>query len=129
MKRSRIVLTSLVFALMSLPVLAQQPVSGNGPPPPVFQPGPWHHGWHGPHHGMFLAPFVLLLALIGVVTVIMILVRLFSRRGYRHWRGYGGPGYHGQSGGRTAIDIVEERFARGEIDKSEFEEKRKLLAH
>lgn len=29
--------------------------------------------------------------------------------------------------GRAAFDILEERFARGEIDKAEFEEKRKLL--
>jgi uncharacterized membrane protein len=27
----------------------------------------------------------------------------------------------------TARDILEERFARGEIDKGEFDEKRKLL--
>jgi putative membrane protein len=124
MKRSGFFLTAMVIALMSLPVLAQQQGAGNEG---GFRPGPWHYGWHGPHHGMFLAPFVLLLALIGFVTVIMILVRLFSRRGHRHWRGEGGPGYRGQSG-RSAIDIVEERFARGEIDKNEFEEKRKLLA-
>lgn len=34
----------------------------------------------------------------------------------------GGPG-----GGRAALDILDERFARGEIEKAEFEEKRKLL--
>lgn len=28
---------------------------------------------------------------------------------------------------RTAIDILEERFARGEIDKEEFDEKRRYL--
>jgi putative membrane protein len=34
----------------------------------------------------------------------------------------GGPGRS-----RAALDILDERFARGEIDKAEFEEKRKLL--
>jgi uncharacterized membrane protein len=28
---------------------------------------------------------------------------------------------------QTALDILDERFARGEIEKAEFEEKRKLL--
>jgi putative membrane protein len=129
MKRLGFVLTTAVIALLSLPAFAQQQGPGNGGTPPVFRPGQmWPGGWHGPHHGMFLAPFVMLLALIGFVTVIMILVRLFSRRDHRSWRGNGGPGYRGQSSGRSAIDIVEERFARGEIDKTEFEEKRKLLA-
>jgi putative membrane protein len=113
MKRLKFVLTMAALALVSLPAFAQQPGPGGD--------------WHGPHPGMFLVPFVMLLALIGFVTVIMVLVRLFSRSGHRSWRDHDGPGYRGQWGGRSAIDIVEERFARGEIDKAEFEEKRKLL--
>src|SRR5579863_3582292 len=93
------------IAVLSSPALAQQAQAPGGPPP--FHYGPM---WRP---GMFLAPFVLLLALIGFVTVIALLVRVFNRP-YR-MRFYGEPGRGGPRAGR-ALDIVEERFARGEID-------------
>ena len=47
------------------------------------------------------------------------------------WLGAGGPS-GGQAvpppGGRSALDVLRDRFARGEIDKDEFEERRRLLA-
>lgn len=33
-----------------------------------------------------------------------------------------------RSGGPTAVEILEERFARGEIDHDEFDERRRLLS-
>jgi putative membrane protein len=36
------------------------------------------------------------------------------------------PPHHAPPG-RTPIDILKERFARGEIDKDEFEERRRVL--
>ncbi len=35
--------------------------------------------------------------------------------------------YNGPTITRTALDILDERFARGEIDRAEYEEKRKLI--
>ena len=38
------------------------------------------------------------------------------------------PGGRHRRRGRGALDTLEERFARGEIDRAEYEERRKLLS-
>jgi putative membrane protein len=37
-------------------------------------------------------------------------------------------GAHERETSSTAMEILKERFARGEIDKAEFEEKRRIIA-
>jgi len=69
------------------------------------------HMWHGG----FFAPILW-------IIVIFALVALF-----RHFGFWGRHGYRYQRSS-SALDILEERFARGDIDKAEFEEKRKLLS-
>ena len=68
----------------------------------------WHHGW-GWHPGMCLAPFVLLLALIGTAALITWLVRCVGDGRY-HQGLYGSQqdaiGWHDR--GRVALDILEE---------------------
>lgn len=71
-------------------------------------------------------------AIIGIMVIFVWLVRWathgypFYGHGFHH--GHGGCPCCGGSGrGRAALDILDERFAKGEIDKAEFEEKRKLL--
>ncbi|MBL27263.1 MAG: hypothetical protein CMM50_06915 [Rhodospirillaceae bacterium] len=53
-----------------------------------------------------------------LILVIVLLVR---------WLGEGRSPFGGPRR-KSAIDILEERFARGEIDQEEFEERRRLLS-
>ncbi len=79
----------------------------------------WPHGhWDGGWYGMFLGPVMMILVIAAAVAVVVLLVR---------WLGGGGHASHPLAPGRTPLDILKERFARGEIDKQEFEERRRVL--
>ena len=82
------------------------------------QPGMWGDGWGWGH--MFFGSFMMLLFWGGLVILIVLAVR---------WMSAGSPrGGDGPAPGNRALDILEERYARGEIDKEEFEERRRLLS-
>ncbi|MBI3128589.1 MAG: SHOCT domain-containing protein [Candidatus Tectomicrobia bacterium] len=71
----------------------------------------WDYGWHG----WFLGPFAMILFWGLAIAAIVLVVRWFS------------PSGHGPQAARTHLDILRERFARGEIGKDEFEERRRVL--
>ncbi len=71
-------------------------------------------GW-----GMILGPFMMIALLAIVIAVVVLLVRWLG--GVSHHQGY-----H-PTPSKTALDILRERFARGEIDKQEFEDRRRVL--
>ena len=130
----------LIFVVAALPALAQQqgstptpsvPTAPNGYPyGHMMWGGPWSGPGGGPGHFGIGGPIVAVLAIIGLMAIFVWLVRLATRghpflgHGFRHG---GCPWCGGPGRGRAALDILDERLAKGEIDKTEFEEKRKLL--
>jgi putative membrane protein len=85
----------------------------------------WAQQQTGPYYGphmpgwMFFGP-LLVGIVVGVAVALVVLVV----------RGGGGPGGGMVSHSpprRTPLDILKERFARGEIDKEEFEERQRVL--
>ncbi len=90
--------------------------------------GAVHAQYYGPSHmwggewGWGHAIFGSLMMVLfwgGIILVIVLLVR---------WLGAGFGGQQMPPPGKTALDILKERFARGEIDKDEFEERKRLLS-
>jgi len=79
-----------------------------------FQPG---HMWDGGWHGWVFGPMMMILFVALVALAVVIVVRSL------------GSGDRGSPAvpERTPLDILKERFARGEIDKEEFEERRRVL--
>lgn len=77
--------------------------------------------WDGPWHGWFMGPVMMIIFLAILVIVVVLLVRWLGGSGGNRLVG-------GHASSATApLDILKERFARGEIDKAEYEERRKTL--
>ncbi len=111
MARLKAALFVFPSAFVSLPTLAQAPAD---------RPGYWHSGWDWGWGHMFFGSLMMILFWGGIVLLIILAVR---------WIGGGPTHRHAPLAARkTPIDILQERFARGEIDKDEFEERKRLLS-
>lgn len=73
--------------------------------------GWWEYGtWH-PWYGMIFGPIIML-----VLIALCIAFMFFVMRGWQL-----------RERSDSALELLKERFARGEIDRSEYEERKQLL--
>jgi putative membrane protein len=70
----------------------------------------WNDQW--PMPWMFFGPMMMILFVVICMAMMFFMMRGGMMRGNRR---------------QDAIDILRERFARGDIDKTEYEERRRLL--
>lgn len=110
----KILLGSVVLAGMASVALAQDSdpfIRG------AYGPGMmW--GGYGTGFGMIFGPFLMILIFIATVAGIIYLLRAF---------GMGGADAGSRRSADRAMTILKERFARGEIDAKEFDERRRTL--
>ena len=99
-----------IFALASNTGLAQQTTG----------PGYGVHMWDGGWHGWFFGPAMMIVFIAFAVVIVVLLVRWLG--GAPH-----NPSHHPYAAMKTPLDILKERFAKGEIDKEEFDERRRVL--
>ena len=80
---------------------------------------------NGPYYGhmmgggWFMGPFMMLIGLAVVVVAVVLVARML---------GMGGGATSGRAAPSSALQILEERIARGEIDNQEFEDRKKILS-
>lgn len=111
---------ALTISLLSLATVTA--ASAQQPPAPQGYPyGPGMMTWGGGWYGMIFGPLLMIVLLAGVIAVTVLLVRWVAGP----WHGAQPP--HPTQPGRTPLDILKERYARGEIDKEEFEERRRVI--
>ena len=70
--------------------------------------------------GWLLGPLAMLIFLVVAAAAVILIIRALS--GNNSSGSFQPPGHSG-----SPVDILQERFAKGEIDKKEFEERRKVL--
>jgi putative membrane protein len=109
-----------------LQALAQQTPQPTPTQPPqgYWGPGPWHmwgggHGWH--YYWWWMPPLMMLFTLLVCAAVVYLFVRRPHGPPWQTTDRMWGPSTH------SALQILNERFARGEIQKDEYEDRKSAI--
>jgi putative membrane protein len=109
---ARLMVLGLLAAMAPLQAVAQQQAQ----PPDWYWPGPWQLWWICP---------IMMLFMLAVFGIIFFAVRRSSAEGPHHW----GPPWRimGSDPTQSALQILNERFARGEIQREEYDQRRTTI--
>ena len=77
----------------------------------------WWDGSSVPWYGMMLGPIMMIVFIVLTVVIIAWILRAV------------GFGWQSSPPAESPLDVLKRRFARGEIDRDEYEERKKLLAN
>jgi putative membrane protein len=110
---------TLAFSSLFHPLraFAQQTQQATGP---GDWPGPWRM-WSGGWGFWWIFPLIMLFMIVFCVAMFFVGHRLGG--GAHHW----GPGRSWSDPTYSALQILNERFAKGEIQKQEYEEKKTAI--
>jgi putative membrane protein len=109
---NRLLASVVTAAAAIVPQLPGAAMAQGIPPTEVYPYGPYMM-WGS--QGAFLGPVFMVAIIVGVIALVAVLLRRPSGQPLPF------------SAGRAPLDILKERFARGEIDKAEYDDRRRVL--
>jgi uncharacterized membrane protein len=122
-------LTLAFFALLQPWLALAQQAQPPGAAPPWDCTGPWHM-WHGGWAFWWIFPLLMFLFIVACIVIFL----LGHRSGtHPHWGPWqmidrsAGPGRSWGDPTHSALEILNTRFAKGELQKQEYEEKKAAI--
>jgi putative membrane protein len=114
-------LPTLAFIVLVEPLQAFAQQTTPQPPQDYYGPGPWHM-WQGGYgwHFWWMFPMMMLFFILVCGVIFLVGYRLSGQGPHMMNRPWGDPSY-------SALQILNERLARGEIQKDEYAERKAAI--